>query len=43
MSYYSRMHPGAVISSGNPPTVWKMQHMHMDILIKEKNLIFFTV
>lgn len=43
MSYYSRMHPGAVISSGNPPTIWKIQHMHMDILIKEKNLIFFTV
>lgn len=36
VSYCSRMHPGAVISSGNPPPVWKIQHMHMDILIKGK-------
>lgn len=43
MSYYNRMHSGAVISSGNPPTVRKIQHMHMDVLIKEKNLIFFTM
>lgn len=31
-----RTRPGAVISTGNPPTSWKMQHMHMDILIKGK-------
>lgn len=43
MNSCSRTRPGAGISSGNPPTPWKIQHMHMDILIKEKILIFLTV